>query len=66
MKEELKRETLACGTGAISSAVIFYILRNQFKPIQVLTRSGEILTVDFDIEDKKITELRLTGNAMRI
>ncbi|MBK8550792.1 MAG: diaminopimelate epimerase [Ignavibacteria bacterium] len=48
-------ETLACGTGAISSAIIFYILRSQVKPIKILTKSGEYLTVDLDIKDKKFT-----------
>lgn len=62
----VERETLACGTGAISSAIIFYILRNQFKPVKVLTKSGEYLTVDFDFENKKLTEVRLTGSAVRI
>lgn len=59
-------ETLACGTGAISSAVIFYILRNQVKPIKILTRSGEYLFVDLNIEEKKFTGLKLTGNAERL
>lgn len=62
----VERETLACGTGAVSSAIIFYILRNQFKPVKVLTKSREYLTVDFDIEDKNLIEIRLTGNAVRI
>ena len=59
-------ETLACGTGAISSAVIFYILRNQVKPIKILTRSGEYLFVELNIEEKKLTGLKLTGNAERL
>ncbi len=59
-------ETLACGTGAISSALIYYILRKQIRPIRILTRSGEYLTVDFDIEDKKLMRVSLTGNAERI
>lgn len=59
-------ETLACGTGAISSAVIFYILRNRVKPVKLLTRSGESLFVDLNIEDKKLTGLILTGNAVKI
>jgi diaminopimelate epimerase len=58
-------ETLACGTGAISTAVIFYILRNQFKPVKLLTKSGEYLIVDLEIEDKKLLGLKLTGNAER-
>ena len=59
-------ETLACGTGAISSAVIFYILRTQVKPIKILTRSGEYLIIDLNIEEKKLTGLKLTGIAERL
>ncbi|MEO8211183.1 MAG: diaminopimelate epimerase, partial [bacterium] len=59
-------ETLACGTGAISSAIIFYILRNQINPMKILTRSGEYLTVYLEIENKKLTGVKLIGNAGRI
>lgn len=59
-------ETLACGTGAISSAIVFYVTRTQLKPITLLTRSGEALTVDFDIEDRKIRKIFLSGGAVRI
>ena len=59
-------ETLACGTGAISSAVVFYILRYQFNPIKILTRSGEYLSVELVIKEKKLTGLKLIGNAERI
>lgn len=59
-------ETLACGTGAISSAVIFYILRKQVSSVTLMTRSGEYLIVDIIIEDKKITCIKLTGNAVMI
>ncbi len=59
-------ETLACGTGAISSAVIFYMLRNQIKPISFMTRSGEYLIADLKFTGKKITGLSLTGKAISI
>ncbi|MDQ3019603.1 MAG: diaminopimelate epimerase [Bacteroidota bacterium] len=59
-------ETLACGTGAISSAIIFYILRNQINPVKILTRSGEYLVLELNIENKKLTGVKLIGNAVRI
>lgn len=59
-------ETLACGTGAISSALIFYILRHQVNPVKVLTKSGEYLSVLFDLEGIKLKSISLTGNAKRI
>jgi len=58
-------ETLACGTGAISSALIFYMLRSQVNPVEVLTRSGEYLTVEFIIEEKKLLGINFTGKAER-
>lgn len=58
-------ETMACGTGAISSALIYYLLRSQSNPVKVLTRSGEYLTVELIIEDKKLKGINLTGNAVK-
>ncbi|MFZ1320964.1 MAG: diaminopimelate epimerase [Ignavibacteria bacterium] len=59
-------ETLACGTGSISSALIYYMTREQCKPVKLLTRSGEFLTVDFEIEGKKLLYVTLTGSAEKI
>ena len=59
-------ETLACGTGAISSALVFYATRSQPMPITLLTRSGEKLSVEIDIEDRKIRKIYLSGSAVRI
>lgn len=59
-------ETLACGTGALSSALIFYLLRKQNNPVRLLTRSGEYLTVYFQIENKKLISFSLTGKAEAI
>jgi len=41
-------ETLACGTGAVASALIFALKSNAGNKINVHTRSGEILKVYFD------------------
>jgi len=59
-------ETLACGTGSISSALIYYMTREQFKPVKLLTRSGESLIVDFEIDGKKLLNVILTGGAEKI
>ncbi len=59
-------ETLACGTGAISSAIISYYLRNLQPPIKVLTLSKNILTVNFTEQNSQIKKLTLTGPATRI
>lgn len=59
-------ETLACGTGAISSAIVFYATKNQPMPITLLTKSGEVLIVELEIENSKIRKMYLSGNAVRI
>lgn len=58
-------ETLACGTGAISSAIIFYVLRRPSSPIKLLTRSGEYLTVDIEANENKLQSILLIGKAER-
>lgn len=45
----VESETLACGTGATASAIVAYrtgLVRS--KPVEVITRSGEVLRIDFD------------------
>jgi len=41
-------ETLACGTGAIASSLISAARDRVVSPVEVLTRSGETLTIHFD------------------
>jgi diaminopimelate epimerase len=59
-------ETLACGTGALSSAIAAYFLKQVSKPVKLLTKSGEYLIVNFDYTDDSIRNLYLTGSANRI
>ncbi len=42
-------ETLACGTGATASAIVAYMdgLVKQ-RPVEVITKGGEVLSIDFD------------------
>lgn len=58
-------ETLACGTGALSSALIFYLIVNEANPVQVLTRSKEYLTIEFNIGEENLLGITMTGNACR-
>jgi diaminopimelate epimerase len=62
----VEAETLACGTGSVSSAIVSYLLKEVVTPVNVLTRSQEILTVDFIESDGEISNLKLTGPAVRI
>jgi diaminopimelate epimerase len=59
-------ETLACGTGAVSTAIVAYSIYDIIPPINILTRSGEYLIVDFLVEDGLIRKLTLAGNAIKI
>lgn len=56
-------ETLACGTGSISSALSAYAERNLKPPVKIHTRSKKILTVDFKVIENKIRNLTLSGPA---
>lgn len=59
-------ETLACGTGSLSSAISAYAVKGVKTPVRLLTRSGEYLTVSFNVVDGVIRELRLKGKAIEI
>lgn len=62
----VERETFACGTGIISSAIISSLLGKVTPPVNVLVQSGERLTVDFKNDNGKITDLSLEGSARKI
>ena len=59
-------ETLACGTGSLSSAIAAYALKNVKTPIKLHTKSGQILSVDFNVVQNKIIDLKLKGKAEKI
>lgn len=55
-------ETLACGTGCMSSAIVARLVgRIARTPIRLLTQSGEFVTVNFSIDNSHITNLSLEG-----
>lgn len=59
----IEAETLACGTGAVASALLASY-RNQVKaPVEVETRGGDILTIDFESSDKMVEDVYLEGPA---
>lgn len=55
----VEAETLACGTGAAASAVATARIHRLAGPIQVRTRSGDILTIGFN------DGLQMTGPAIK-
>jgi diaminopimelate epimerase len=56
-------ETLACGTGAIASAIISAGKFKMSSPIDVKTRSGTHLTIHFDAENGRFSEIHMEGDA---
>jgi diaminopimelate epimerase len=49
-------ETLACGTGSTAAAIIAYLKGLvKKKPVKVITKGGEVLTIDFDDKLEKVT-----------
>jgi len=62
----VEAETLACGTGAVASAILSSMVYG-FKPhIDVNTKSGEVLRVYFDVEQKNIKNVFLEGEAKAV
>ncbi len=56
-------ETLACGTGAVASAVIAARLGKLSPPVEVVTSGGDRLTVDFTFSGEDVENVHLKGAA---
>ena len=56
-------ETLACGTGSIASALITSSKFNWSSPIDLVTRSGELLRIHFNRKDNIFDNIYLEGDA---
>lgn len=59
----VEAETLACGTGAVASAVVAAALGKARSPVPVFTRSGERLEVSFKRGPAGFAGVRLEGPA---
>ena len=59
----VEAETLACGSGAVASAVVTSFLTGGRPPVSVATRSGETLEVSFVRDGELARDLTLTGDA---
>jgi len=55
-------ETLACGTGAVASALIAAFKGLVKSPVTIETRGKEILTVSFEIEAKEVKKVFFEGD----
>jgi len=59
----VEAETLACGTGAVASAIVGVAEGWVDLPVSVVVSSGRTLGVEFDWTDTGIANVRLTGEA---
>ena len=56
-------ETLACGTGSIAGALVTSSKFNWNSPIDLVTRSGELLRIHFNKKDNVFNNVYLEGDA---
>lgn len=56
----VEAETLACGTGAVASAIISAYVKNFPPPVRVTMPGGE-LQIDFTIDRETVTDVWLSG-----
>ncbi|NOR26669.1 MAG: diaminopimelate epimerase [Desulforhopalus sp.] len=49
-------ETMACGTGAVASALFASMLKGMDSPVEVITSGGDMLTILFDLHDGPVVE----------
>ena len=59
----VEAETLACGTGAVATAIVAVMLGRSRFPVRVLTSSGRTLTVSAEFEGSVGRSIRLQGHA---
>ena len=59
----VEAETLACGSGAVASALVSSFLSGSAPPVSLATRSGETLEVSFARDGEVAREITLTGDA---
>jgi diaminopimelate epimerase len=62
----VERETLACGTGIISSAITAGLLGLVKPPVSVLVQSKETLIVEFNINGSAAENVSLQGSVRKI
>jgi diaminopimelate epimerase len=56
-------ETLACGTGVVASAIISHLINGTEQPVNVITRSGELLKAYFKKEHNHFSDVFLEGKS---
>jgi diaminopimelate epimerase len=59
----VEAETLACGTGAVASAIIASLEKGAASPVRLRVQSGEELRVSFESRGSSIRDVVLEGSA---
>ncbi len=59
----VENETLACGTGAVASAITAVIRYGMISPVEIHTSGGEIMKVHFDRNGAHFSKMILEGSA---
>ncbi len=59
----VEAETLACGTGAVASAIVAVTAGLVSQPVSVVVSSGQVLSVRFSVSGDDMTDIVLTGEA---
>jgi diaminopimelate epimerase len=59
----VEAETLACGTGSTAGAIVASLSGVVCPPVEVKTKSGEVLKVNFKEENGLVSDVTLEGNA---
>ena len=56
-------ETLACGTGSVAAALMMCLKNRWASPVDVRTRSGEMLRIYYTFAEGVFTQVHLEGGA---
>jgi diaminopimelate epimerase len=62
----VEAETLACGTGAVASALSLGVLGKAASPVRIMTRGGLPLDVSWDSTGERAASIRLRGEGRMV
>jgi diaminopimelate epimerase len=62
----VENETMACGTGAVASAILSACKDMTESPVKVKTRGGEVLTVYFHLDGQEVRDVFLEGETVLV
>src|SRR5437879_643723 len=65
-EDVVEDETLACGSGAIASALVAAVVHKVESPVTVVPLSRRSMTVSFRKDGNRFTEVSLTGEARAV